>query len=168
MRNPLTSELILGIDPGTRITGYGIIRITSRGFEVVDYGCIRPTATKPLPQRHCQIFEGVSHLLEKYPAVCAMSVETQYVHKNVSSSLKLGMARAVAMLAASLKEISVFEYAPAVAKRAVVGNGKASKEQVQKMVKALLALSTIPEPEDAADALALAICHANTRRLSYV
>jgi crossover junction endodeoxyribonuclease RuvC len=161
------SELILGIDPGTRITGYGIIRLTSRGFEVVDYGCIRPTPSKTLPQRHRQIFDGVSHLLEKYPAA-AMAVETQYVYKNVASSLKLGMARAVAMLAASLREIPVFEYAPTVAKRAVVGHGKASKEQVQKMVKALLSLSTIPEPEDAADALALAICHANTRRLSHV
>ncbi len=160
-------ELILGIDPGTGTTGFGIIRIVNGKFVVVDYGCIRPTASKPLPERHKQIFEGVSALIEKYAPI-ALAIETQYVKNNVTSALKLGMARGVAMLAATLRQIPVFEYAPTVAKRAVVGKGNASKQQVQGMIKMLLSLSKIPEPEDAADALALAICHANARRFSHV
>lgn len=160
-------ELILGIDPGTAITGYGIIRIKTRGFEVVDYGCIRPSKSSTPAQRYKQIFEGISELLERH-STHAMSIESQFVQKNPMSALKLGMAKGVAMLAASLRQIPVFEYAPSQAKRAVVGNGRASKTQVQGMIKSLLSLSSIPEPEDAADALALAICHAQFSRRRYV
>ena len=91
----------------------------------------------------------------------AVSVETQFVKKNVQIAMKLGMARGIILLACSLKNIPIYEYAPRKAKQAIVGNGAASKEQVQKMLKLLLNLSNIPEPEDAADALALALCHAH-------
>jgi crossover junction endodeoxyribonuclease RuvC len=105
--------------------------------------------------------------LEKYQPE-AVAVETQFVYKNVQSALKLGMARGAVIIAAARRGIAVFEYAPRKAKQAVVGNGGASKFQVQKMVQMQLKLSQLPEPADAADALALALCHAHTRRLENV
>jgi crossover junction endodeoxyribonuclease RuvC len=153
------NKIILGIDPGTHLTGYGIIAIDNKKqFTAVDYGCIRPPANQPLTLRYTIIFRSIESLLEKY-APEAVAVETQYIHRNPQSGLKLGMARGVAVLAAALREIPVFEYAPARAKRAVVGKGNASKGQIQAMVQRLLCLPNLPYPEDAADALALAICH---------
>ena len=155
--------IIIGIDPGTQVTGYGIIRVVGLSMQVIDYGCIRPPAKLKLSDRYLILFNAVEELWEKHqPQV--MSVETQYVHKNVQSAIKLGMARGTAIVAAKRKGMSVFEYAPTKAKLAVVGSGKASKEQVQGMVKLLLNLKTLPTPHDAADALALAICHANAYR----
>lgn len=155
----LKTRKILGIDPGTLLTGYGIIEIDEkRQFKAIDYGCVRPPATLPLTARYKIIFQAVAELLDRY-APEAIAVETQYIHKNPQSGLKLGMARGVAVLAGALREIPIFEYAPSRAKRAVVGNGNASKIQVQAMVQRLLALPSLPIPEDAADALALAICH---------
>ncbi len=159
---PLT---ILGIDPGTRITGYGIIQTTPAAFKPIDFGCIRPPTNLSMPERYLALFNGLEALLEKYKPG-AVAVETQFVYKNVQSAIKLGMARGVLMLAASKRGIPIFEYAPKKAKLAVVGTGAASKTQVQKMVQLLLRLPTLPHPEDAADALALAICHANTLSLS--
>ncbi len=151
--------LVIGIDPGTRRTGYGIVRRRASGFEVIDYGCIRPPAHGPATaETYLALFEGIEYLVSKYP-IEALAVETQYVHKNVQSAIKLGMARGVAVLAASRKRIPVFEYTPSKAKLAVVGNGRASKEQVALMTQRLLGLKELPEPEDAADALALAVCH---------
>lgn len=158
-------RLILGIDPGTRLTGYGLITLESgRRFSVVDFGCIRPPPTLPLTTRYRIIFEELEKLLDEYSPE-AVAVETQYIHKNPQSGLKLGMARGVALLAASLRDIPVYEYAPSRAKQAVVGSGRASKLQVQAMVQRLLSLKCIPEPEDAADALALAICHGQAFQL---
>jgi crossover junction endodeoxyribonuclease RuvC len=157
--------IILGIDPGTMVTGFGIISVAGSKFSAVDYGCIRPPAKLKLSDRYLVIFDALEALLEKYKPD-AFVVETQYVDKNVQSAIKLGMARGIAIIAAKKKGIPVFEYAPSKAKNAVVGNGSASKTQVQKMVQLLLNLSELPEPEDAADALALAICHANGLRYS--
>ncbi len=151
---------ILGIDPGTRITGYGLIQTDSRRHEPLDFGGIYPPTKMDLNLRYLHIFNGIETLLEKY-APDAVAVETQFMYKNAQSALKLGMARGVALLAATRRGIPVFEYAPKKAKLAVVGNGGASKIQVQKMIQLLLHLKELPEPEDAADALALAICHAN-------
>jgi len=151
--------IILGIDPGTQITGYGVIKAGS-SFEALDFGCIRPPAKLPLSQRYLIIFQGIDHLIEKYKPD-AIAVVTQFVYKNVQSAMKLGMARGMVILAGARKNIPLFEYAPKKAKLAVVGHGSASKHQVQKMVQALLRLPSPPTPEDAADALALAICHAN-------
>jgi len=154
-----TQDIILGIDPGTVICGYGLIRPQGNGFQAVDYGCIRPPAKDKLSDRYLIIYNSIDLLIEKYrPTV--LVVETQYVHKNVQSAIKLGMARGVALLAGKKNGLRVYEYAPTQAKRAVVGNGRASKSQVASMVQRRLNLAEPPYPEDAADALALALCHA--------
>lgn len=149
--------VILGIDPGTRVTGYGLIDGDSRP---VDFGCIRPPANLDLPKRYQIIFEAVEQLIERYQPT-AVAVETQFVLKNAQSAIKLGMAKGMVFLAAARKSIPIYEFAPKKAKLAVVGTGSASKFQVQKMIQALLRLPHPPEPEDAADALALAICCAH-------
>jgi len=151
--------IVLGVDPGTRITGYALIQVQGRHYRLIDYGCIRPPATYKLSDRYLIIFEGLEELIGSYNPT-ELSVETQFVQKNIQSALKLGMARGIAIAAAKKKRLKVFEYSPSEAKRAVVGNGKASKYQVQGMVKQLLCLQEVPQPEDAADALAIAICHA--------
>lgn len=157
-------SIIMGIDPGTCVTGYGIILVESnRCFKVIDYGCIRPPQKEEAPKRYRIIFESISVLLEEYKPM-AFAIETQFIDKNPQSGIKLGMARGVAVLAASLREIPVFEYAPSRVKQAVVGKGRAGKEQVQWMMQKLLGLTSLPEPQDAADALALAVCHAHTCR----
>lgn len=153
------SELILGVDPGTVVSGYGLIKVSGRRYDALDYGCIRPPSNRKLSDRYLIIFEGLEELLERYSPT-AVVVETQYVSKNVQSAIKLGMARGVVIIAARRKGIPVFEYAPTKAKLAVVGVGSASKAQVRSMVQRLLGLAEPPTPEDAADALALAICHA--------
>ena len=154
-------HIILGIDPGTRVTGYGIIETDLRIHTPLDFGCIRPPPKLSLHERYALIHEGIEHLLDRYP-IEALSVETQFVSRNAQSALKLGMARGVALLAATKRKIPIFEYAPKKAKVAVVGSGNATKEQVQRMMQTLLSLSELPTPEDAADALALALCHAHT------
>lgn len=158
--------IILGIDPGTRITGYGVIRVDGAGYTALDYGCIRPPRNLPLPDRLLIISNGIEEIIDKY-SPSAVAIETQFVHKNVQTAIKLGMARGVALVPARKRGVEVVEYTPKVAKRSVVGKGAASKEQVQGMTKQLLNLETLPAPEDAADALCLAICHAQ-RRKAYV
>lgn len=160
--------IILGIDPGTRITGYGVIETDLRTHSPLDFGCIRPPTTLSLHERYAVIHEGIEHLLEAYP-IEAVSVETQFVSRNAQSAIKLGMAHGVAILAATKRKIPVHEYAPKKAKLAVVGTGSATKQQVQRMMQTLLNLQEIPQPEDAADALALAIAHANSiKQVDYV
>lgn len=161
MKDTRDCPVILGIDPGTTVTGYGVISTHDNRYTALDYGCIRPPATLKLTDRYLIIYQGVEELIERF-SPSALVVETQYVAKNPQSALKLGMARGAIMIAAKRKGIPVFAYSPSEAKRAVVGNGKASKLQVQKMVQQLLRLSAPPHPEDAADALALAICHLHT------
>jgi crossover junction endodeoxyribonuclease RuvC len=150
----VTKKIILGIDPGTRITGYGVIDEDSKAL---DFGCIRPPAQMALELRYKVIFEGIEALIQRYNPH-AIAVESQFVLKNAQSAIKLGMAKGMVFLAAAKQNIPIYEYAPKQAKLAVVGNGSASKFQVQKMIQALLRLPQPPEPEDAADALALAIC----------
>lgn len=166
MQDPV--EIIIGIDPGTTTTGYGIIAVERQGLHAIDFGCIRPPAHYKLSDRYLIIFESIEELLEKFqPTV--MAVETQFAPQNrtcnVRSVIKLGMACGIAIITAKRKGLPVFEYAPAKAKRAVVGNGRASKEQVGCMVQRLLRLPTLPFPEDASDALALAICHAHASKM---
>lgn len=153
--------IIIGIDPGTLVSGYGIVCVEGSTFRVIDYGCIRPPKAYKLSDRYLVIFNSIDALLEKH-CPDALVVETQYVRHNVQSAIKLGMARGTVIVAAARREVPIFEYAPSKAKLAVVGTGRASKRQVQGMVQRLLHLPHPPEPEDAADALALAICHAHT------
>lgn len=161
-------NIILGIDPGTQVTGFGLIEIKEGKRIPLNFGCIRPSAKLEIPERFLFIFNGMEELIERY-APTSIAVETQFVYKNVHAAMKLGMARGIVLLAGAKKKIPIFEYAPRKAKLAVVGNGSASKEQVQKMIQLLLELKELPEPEDAADALALALCHANSQqRMNYV
>lgn len=158
------SKLVLGVDPGTALTGYGLVKQEGPRLSALDYGCIRPPRSWVLSKRYHVIYKGIKSLLEKFRPD-AVAVETQYVHRNVQSALKLGMARGLVLVLATEFDIPVFEYAPSKAKLAVVGTGRASKVQVQAMVQTLLGLSTLPTPEDAADALSLAICHLHSAEL---
>jgi crossover junction endodeoxyribonuclease RuvC len=156
--------VILGVDPGTLVTGYGVI--DGEG-QPLDFGCIRPPAKWELPERYKIIFEGLEALIVKHTPD-AIAVESQFVMKNVQSAIKLGMAKGMVYLAAARRSIPIYEFAPKKAKQAVVGTGNATKFQVQKMIQSLLRLPSLPEPEDAADALALAICCAHQlRKLTY-
>lgn len=162
MEKPSSQDLIiLGVDPGTCITGYGIINYSPHKQQIIDFGCIKPPSKKLLSQRYLIIFNGLSALMDQHKPH-AVSIETQFVSKNPQSAIKLGMARGMAVLAATQRGIPVYEYAPKRAKQAVVGQGSASKQQVQKMMQILFNLALPPEPEDAADALALALCHGHT------
>lgn len=151
--------IILGVDPGTNITGYGIIRYVNRQWQPLDFGAIRPPRTAKMFEKHLVIFEAISHLIDKFNPE-ALAVETQFVGKNAASALKLGMARGAATMPAALNKLEVFEYTPKKVKLSVVGDGNASKTQVQYMVQRHLKLAKPPEPFDAADALAIAMCHA--------
>ncbi len=159
----MTKKIILGIDPGTRCTGYALVIVEKGQITPLDFGCIRPPAQAPLNRKYLIIFNALEELIEAH-APDAVAIETQFVQKNVSTALKLGMARGMAILAAEKRDIPLFEYTPKKAKLAVAGTGNASKEQVQQMVQLILRLSSPPTPQDAADALALAVCHAHTMR----
>lgn len=154
------TQIILGIDPGTKVTGYGILRVHNNLHQALDFGCIRPPYNLELSKRYFIIFDSIEKLILKYKPT-ALAVETQFVQKNIQSAIKLGMARGCAIIAAEKNSTPIYEYAPRSAKLSVVGKGSASKEQVSKMLKMLLNLKTDKIPEDAADALSLAICHAN-------
>ncbi|HUI46198.1 MAG TPA: crossover junction endodeoxyribonuclease RuvC [Nitrospirota bacterium] len=155
---------VLGIDPGTLTSGYGIVAEENHKLFHVASGGISPSAKQPFPKRLKKIYEELEKIIEKYrPHVVV--VEDLFVSKNIKSALKLGHARGVAILAAMNAGLPVFEYAPLEVKQAVVGHGKAEKKQVQLMVKTLLDLQKVPHPADAADALAAAICHIHSSRL---
>lgn len=152
-------QTILGIDPGSRITGFGLINIDGSKLSYVESGCIR-TGGGEFPERLKIIFEEMVIVIENFnPDLVA--IERVFMHRNPDSALKLGQARGAAICAAVTQGLKVSEYSPAEIKKATVGKGNASKDQVQHMVKALLNLPGTPQ-EDAADALAIAICHANT------
>ncbi|MCB1649667.1 MAG: crossover junction endodeoxyribonuclease RuvC [Pseudomonadales bacterium] len=152
--------LILGIDPGSRVTGYGIINALGNRLEYVACGCIRlPDVDHP--QRLKLIFDNLCQVIEEHaPQECA--IEEVFLGKSVSSALKLGQARGSALVACLHHDLPVAEYSPRKVKQALVGNGNADKTQVQHMIKVLLGVSGEVQA-DAADALAIAICHANTQ-----
>ena len=152
--------IILGIDPGSRVTGYGVIKETNRQLTYLDSGCIR-TSQDNLSQRLLQIFNGVCQIMEEH-SPNEVAIEQVFMHKNASSALKLGHARGVAMVACASHRVEVSEYSPRAIKQSVVGYGAAEKEQVNHMVVKLLMLSSSPQ-SDAADALAIAICHSHMR-----
>ena len=154
--------LVLGIDPGSRATGYGVIKISSHKISYVDSGCIR-TSGANFAQRLLDIFNGI-HELMKLHAPDEVAIEQVFMHKNPNSALKLGHARGVAMVACAAHSVSINEYSARAVKQSLVGYGGAEKSQVSDMVVALLKLSSNPQ-SDAADALAIAICHIHTTRL---
>lgn len=149
---------VIGFDPGTRIFGYGIIEWEGTRLKVIDFGCIRPPSKLPLADRYLIIHEAIEGLLKTHrPDACAFE-KPFFKEINPQSTLKLGMAFASGLLAAKKMKIDVHEYTPTHAKKAVVGTGSASKEQVQGVLQRLFSLRTLPKPFDAADALALAVC----------
>lgn len=153
--------IILGIDPGSRITGWGLISSLGQKNSFIACGCIRMQSTESIPERLKQIFDGVSELVETYQPQQA-AVEQVFLARNADSAFKLGQARGAAITALVHHEIEVAEYSARQVKQAVVGKGAADKVQVQHMVCRILQLDSSPQ-EDAADALAIAICHANTQ-----
>ena len=155
--------IILGIDPGSRITGYGVIRKEGNRLLHIDNGAIFTEKAVDFPGRLKLIFEGLSEIIEKYRPD-AVAIEDMFFANNVQSALKLGQARGAAVVAGVSAGLPVFEYTALQVKQSVVGHGKAAKEQVQHMVKVLLALPENAQA-DASDALAVAICHANSSLL---
>jgi crossover junction endodeoxyribonuclease RuvC len=154
---------ILGIDPGTRITGYGIIDVEGNRLRHVDNGIIKTRSSDDLPLRLKAIYDGLTAVIKGY-APTAVAVEQVFLAKNPRAALTLGHARGTAVLSAVNLDREVHEYSALQVKSAVVGYGHAGKQQVQQMVKVLLNLPEVAQ-EDAADALAVAICHANSRTL---
>jgi crossover junction endodeoxyribonuclease RuvC len=152
--------IILGIDPGSRVTGYGVIELINGSASYLDSGCIR-TGENPLPEKLLTIFNGICTLMDMYDPI-EVAIESVFLSKNVSVALKLGHARGVAMVAASSARAAVFEYPARLVKQTIVGFGAAEKAQVGMMVMQLLSLSKVPQV-DAADALAIALCHASMR-----
>ncbi|MEJ2603742.1 MAG: crossover junction endodeoxyribonuclease RuvC [Gammaproteobacteria bacterium] len=157
------SVRILGIDPGSRFTGYGIIDTEADRITWVHHGTIR-TDGDDFPARLAQIHAGIGEVLEAY-GPGEVAIERVFVHRNADSALKLGHARAAAICATFAHTVTLHEYAPRAVKQAVTGRGAAGKEQVSQMVRMLLRLQE-NIPADAADALAVAICHSHSRRLN--
>jgi crossover junction endodeoxyribonuclease RuvC len=154
---------IMGIDPGTAITGFGLLEHEGSRLRLLEYGVIRTEPGVPDAERLLQIHREVGALLKNYRPE-AIAVEELFFNKNSRTVLAVGQARGVVMLAAAQADLRVEEYTPLQVKMAVVGYGRAEKRQVQEMVKVLLGLDHLPKPDDAADALAVAICHAHSRR----
>ena len=160
-RPPGRGGVILGIDPGTALTGYGIVEKTGNRLTALSYGVVRTPAGLELHERLAQLFDELSALLDRYqPTVAA--VESLFFNVNVRTALAVGHARGVCLLACSQAGCGLYEYTPQQVKQAVVGYGKAEKQQVHRMVTTLLGLREVPRPDDAADALAVAICQANS------
>jgi len=154
--------LVLGIDPGTAVTGYGLVR-SDKGTALVpvSFGCIRTEAAWPLTRRLQVIYREITRIIQEFKPD-AVAVEELFFSRSVQTTAAVGYSRGIALLAATEAKCPVFEYPPAVVKRAVTGQGRATKEQVQYMVQHLLKLKTPPAPDDVADALAVAICHLHT------
>lgn len=152
-------SIVLGIDPGTAILGYGVVATEGEALEAVDFGVLTTPASLPLTSRLLLLFEGLTQIMDRVQPT-EVAVEQLFFSRNVQSAFSVGQARGVALLAAARRGLAVSEYTPQQVKQAVAGYGKATKIQVQSMVQVMLALQQMPQPDDAADALAIAICHA--------
>jgi crossover junction endodeoxyribonuclease RuvC len=159
--------LVLGVDPGTAITGYGLVRQApdSDQLEAVAYGVITTPSDWAMPQRLRKIYQDLTDLIrEHHPTEAA--VEQLFFSRNVKTALAVGQARGVVLLALADSDLAVHEYTPLQVKQSVVGYGRAEKAQVQDLVRLLLSLPAVPQPDDAADALAIAICHVHSARMT--
>lgn len=157
--------IIMGIDPGFAITGYGVIKYEGNKFSVIDYGPILTEAHTPFDKRLLTLFQGLENLINIYKPD-AISIEELFFNKNIKTALNVGHGRGVALLAGAMHNVPIFEYTPLQVKQSVVGYGRAEKQQIQQMVKLILNLDKIPKPDDVADALAMAICHAHSYKLN--
>ena len=155
--------IVIGIDPGLATVGFGVIRKEENDITPVSYGCIRTSSEKQTPERLLEIYTETSALFERYnPGVVA--VERLFFNKNVTNAMSVSEARGVIFLAAQQKNIPLFEYTPNQIKQAITGSGRADKKQMQEMIKRLLNLDKLPQPDDAADGLSIALCHINWQK----
>ncbi len=157
--------IVLGIDPGTAITGYGLISERDSQAVSIAYGAITTPADQPLPDRLLTIHRELKGLVERYHPDHA-AVEQLFFNKNVRTALAVGHARGVTLMTLAQAHVPIFEYTPLEVKQAITGNGRADKRQIQQMIALLLNLDKIPKPDDAADALAIAVCHLHSARLT--
>lgn len=155
--------IILGIDPGIAIMGYGVIKYEGNRFSTVKYGAVTTEPTSSMPERLSILYKETGCLIKEYKPD-AVAVEELFFNKNVKTALTVGHARGVILLAAYESNMNIFEYTPLQVKQAIVGYGRAEKKQIQQMVKVFLNLQEVPKPDDVADALAIAICHAHSCR----
>ncbi len=153
--------IILGIDPGYAIVGYGVINYEANRFQVLDYGAITTPAGMPFVERLDVIYKDLNMLLAKYRPQ-AMAIEKLFYNTNAKTVIDVAQARGVTVLAAYQNNAEIFEYTPLQVKQSVVGYGRAEKKQVQEMTRVILNLEKVPKPDDTADALAMAICHAHS------
>jgi len=156
--------IIMGIDPGFAITGYGIVKYEGNKFNPIEYGAVLTKSTTPFPERLLMLEAELRAIIEKYKPD-EISVEELFFNKNIKTAIMAAHARGIALAVAAKSGAKVYEYTPLQVKQAVVGYGRADKAQVQQMVKAILNLPAIPKPDDVADALAIAICHGHSCRL---
>jgi crossover junction endodeoxyribonuclease RuvC len=156
--------IILGIDPGLATMGYGVIEVVGNSRRVVQYGVLSTKANEPTPSRLRSIFQGVNELLDIYRPD-EVAFEELFFVKNVTTGMAVSAARGAALVAVATRTEDLYEYTPMQIKQAVTGYGKADKQQVQRMVKALLNMDEIAKPDDAADALAVALTHANSMQV---
>jgi crossover junction endodeoxyribonuclease RuvC len=158
--------LVLGIDPGTAITGYGLVHETPSGdLEIVAHGAITTPAKAPMPERLLQLFQELNEVITLYQPDSS-GVEKLFFAKNVKTGMTVSQARGVILLSLATAQIPIAEYAPVEIKQAVAGYGAADKKQIQEMVRVLLNLDKTPKPDDAADALAVAICHIHSAKIA--
>ena len=157
--------LVLGIDPGTAITGYGLVHEQDDGLSLVECGVVTTPSSQPLPERLQTIYRGLSDVIRKFEPEEA-AVEELFFSRNVRTALSVGQARGVALLALVDAGLPIYEYKPLEVKQAVAGYGGADKQQVQEMVRMLLNLERVPQPDDAADAVAVAVCHIHSARMA--
>ncbi len=158
---------IVGIDPGYAIVGFGVVEYERNTFTPLEFGVSLTQAHTDFNERLVCIYDDISFLLDKYKPDC-LAIERLYFNTNQKTAINVAQARGVLLLAAKKRQIEIFEYTPLQVKQAVTGHGTAQKHQVMEMTKRLLRLSEIPKPDDAADALAIAICHAyNAKRANY-
>ena len=153
--------IILGIDPGLAIVGWGVVDYSASHFKVLGYGALETPAGMPTEERLLMIYDGIKELIFKYRPE-QIAVEELFFNTNITTGIRVAEARGVIIMCAHRHEVKVFEYTPLQVKQAVVGFGRAEKKQVITMVTTLLGLSKPPKPDDTADALAIAICHAHT------
>ena len=155
--------IILGIDPGTAITGWGVIKETKQGTEMVAYGCIETSKDKSDVQRLKETANDLETIIKEYQPD-EMAIEELFFFKNLKTAIKVAQSRGVLMYVTTQNKVSVDEYTPLQIKQALTGYGRADKRQMQLMVQSILKLKEVPKPDDAADALAVAICHQQSRK----
>lgn len=158
---------ILGIDPGIAIVGYGVVDKEGNRYKTVAYDAVTTRAHTPLEERLLLVYKGVDEIIKMYKPD-AMSIEELFFNNNAKTAVAVGQARGVILLAAVQNGVPVYEYTPLQVKQALTGYGRASKAQIQQMMKSILGLESVPKPDDVADALAIAVCHGNSMRFNSI